>query len=258
VDKSLTKENELKTDKLPLKPMRRVLVSDGIIEQIKDLILAGTLKPGDQLPSEFSLASQMNVGRSTIREALKVLIHLGFIETKNRVRVVSHQVRGQLDPHAIVERFKDHRNIIEMIEVRKIIEPDIAEMAASRCEKEDIELIQKDVAAMQSATASAAAFAKYDHHFHLHLARGCKNQILIEIIQQIQEMLKETQELILTESKDIAPRSMEFHLKIVEAITAGNPKQAKELMRKHILDIETEMYAILKQQNSNLQSISLH
>jgi len=243
---------------LPLKPMRRVLVSDEIIEQIKDLILAGTLKPGDQLPSEISLASQMSVGRSTIREALKVLIHLGFIETKNKVRVVSHQVGGHLDPQAILERFKDHRNIIEMIEVRKIIEPDIAEMAASRCEKEDIELIQKDVDAMQSATTSPATFAEYDHHFHLHLARACKNQILIEIIQKIQEMLKETQGLILTKSKDIAPRSMKFHLKITEAVKAGNPKQAKELMRKHILDIETEMYAILKQQNSNLQATALH
>ena len=238
--------------------MRRILVSDEIIEQIKDLILAGTLKPGDQLPSEISLAAQMKVGRSTIREALKVLIHLGFIETQNKVRVVSQQVGGQLDPHAIVKRFKDHRNIIEVIEVRKIIEPDIAEMAAGRCEKEDIELIQKDVDAMQSATTSPEAFAQFDHLFHLHLAQGCKNQILIEIIQKIQEMLKETQELILTKSTHIAPRSMSFHLKIVEAIQAGRPKQAKELMRKHILDIETEMYAILKQQDSGMASGSLH
>ena len=248
----------MKADKLPLKPMRRVLVSDGIIEQIKDLILAGTLKPGEQLPSENSLASQMSVGRSTIREALKVLIHLGFIETKNKARIVSHQIGGYLDPQAIVERFKDHRNVIEMIEVRKIIEPDIAELAASRSEKDDIELIQKDVDAMQSATMSPKVFAKYDHHFHLHLAQGCKNQILIEIIQKIQEMLKETQGLILSQSKDIAPRSMAFHLQIVDAVKASQPKQAKELMRKHILDIEAEMYAILKKQNSNFNSTSLH
>ncbi len=238
--------------------MRRVLVSDEIIEQIKDLILDGTLKPGEQLPSEISLASQMRVGRSTIREALKVLIHLGFIETRNKARIVSHQVGGHLDPQAIVERFKDHRNIIEMIEVRKIIEPDIAEMAASRRDSEDIELIQKDVDAMRSETKSPAAFAEYDHHFHLHLAQACKNQILIQIIQKIQEMLKETQELILTKSKGIAPRSMEYHLKIVKAVKEGKPDQAKELMCKHILDIETEMYAILKKQNSNLRSRSLH
>ena len=164
--------------KLPLKPMRRVLVSDEIIDQIKNLILDGTLQPGDQLGSETKLASQMDVGRSTIREALKVLIHLGFIERKNRVAIVSDRVRSGINPQQIVDRFKKNRNFLEMIEVRKIIEPDIAAMAATRCDAGDLELISEDVEAMRQSLGKLDAFLDHDYHFHLHLAQASGNQIL--------------------------------------------------------------------------------
>ena len=91
----------MQENELLLKPMQRVLVSDEIIEQIKNLILKGKLRPGDQLPSETKMASQMKVGRSTIREALKVLIHLGFIERKNKVTVISDRIKEKLSPEYI-------------------------------------------------------------------------------------------------------------------------------------------------------------
>ena len=236
---------------LPLKPMRRVLVSDEIIEQIKNLILDGTLKPGDRLASEIKLAQQMNVGRSTIREALKVLIHLGFIERKNKVAIVSDRLKGGLDPQSIVERFKKQRSLLEMIEVRKLIEPGIASLAATRCEPGDLQLLLKDVEAMDNTLKNIDAFLLHDYHFHLHIAQASKNQILIEIVLGIQHVLRRTQEHILQKSKNIHPRSLDYHWKIFKAIEDGHPELAKESMSEHILDIETEMYTILKQEKQN-------
>ena len=232
--------------KLPLKPMQRVLVSDGIIEQIKNLILGGTLKPGDPLGSETKLAAQMSVGRSTIREALKVLIHMGFIERKNKVAVVSERIRGGLNPHDIVERFKKNRNLLEMVEVRKIIEPDISAMAATRREPEDLKLIQQEVEAMGRNKDDLDAFLDHDYNFHLHIAQASRNQILIEIMRGIQNLLKKTQEHILRQSENIHPRSLKFHRKIFEAINKGEPDQASRYMADHIADIENELYMIMQ------------
>ena len=236
-------------NKLPLKPMRRVLVSDEIIEQIKNLILEGQLRPGDQLPSEAKMASQMKVGRSTVREALKVLIHLGFIERKNKVAVISDRIQETVSPHDIVERFKKQRNILEMIEFRKIVEPDMASLAATRSDVTDISILQNDVEAMTESQNDPEKFLKHDHHFHLHIARGAKNQILIEVTRGIQDILEKTQGHIIRKSTTISPRSLEFHRKICEAIQKGKPEAARKHMYEHLLDIEKEVYAILKQEH---------
>jgi len=236
-------------NKLFLKPMQRVLVSDEIIEQIKNLILEGKLRPGDQLPSETKMASQMKVGRSTIREALKVLIHLGFIERKNKVTVITDRIKEKLSPYDIVERFKNHRNILEMIEFRKIVEPDMASLAAIRSDKTNVSLLQRDVIAMTESKDEPEAFLKHDHHFHLHIAQGAKNQILIEVIQGIQDILEKTQGHIIRKSNTISPRSLEFHRNIFNAIKRSKPEVARRQMYEHLLDIEREVYTILKQEN---------
>jgi GntR family transcriptional repressor for pyruvate dehydrogenase complex len=236
-------------NKLFLKPMQRVLVSDEIIEQIKNLILEGKLRPGDQLPSETKMASQMKVGRSTIREALKVLIHLGFIERKNKVAVISDRIKEKLSPHDIVERFKNQRNILEMIEFRKIVEPDMASLAAIRSDKTDVSLLQRDVSAMTESKDEPEVFLKHDHHFHLHVAQGAKNQIIIEVIQGIQDILEKTQGHIIRKSTTISPKSLEFHRNIFNAIKKSKPEVARRQMYEHLLDIEQEVYTILKQEN---------
>jgi GntR family transcriptional repressor for pyruvate dehydrogenase complex len=239
----------VRENKLLLKPMQKVLVSDEIIEQIKNLILEGKLRPGDQLPSETKMASQMKVGRSTIREALKVLIHLGFIERLNKVAVISDRIQETASPHDIVERFKKQRNILDMIEFRKIVEPDMASLAAIRSDEMDVSLLQEDVDAMTEYKDDPEAFLKYDHHFHLHIAQGAKNQILIEVIRGIQDILEKTQGHIIRKSTTISPRSLEFHRNIFNAIKNSKSEVARKQMYEHLLDIEKEMYTILKQEN---------
>jgi GntR family transcriptional repressor for pyruvate dehydrogenase complex len=242
-------ERILAAKRLPLKPIRRVLVSDELIEQFKNLILEGTLKPGDGLGSETNLAAQMKVGRSTIREALKVLIHLGFIERKGKVTVVAEGVSGGMQPRDIIERFRANRNFLEMIEVLKIIEPDIAAMAATRHEAGDLDLIRQSVDAMKETLGDLNAFLNHDYNFHLHIAQASRNQILIEIIRGIQDILKKTQAYVLRESDSIHQRSLGFHTKIFKAIKNGQAELAEKCMYDHIEDIEGEMYTILKQKN---------
>jgi DNA-binding FadR family transcriptional regulator len=69
---------------MPFKPVEKILVSDGILEQIRDLIHSGEFLPGQRLPSEMKMAEFLSVSRSSLREALNALVHLGYLQRRNR------------------------------------------------------------------------------------------------------------------------------------------------------------------------------
>jgi len=228
----------------------RVSVADEVIDYIKELILSEKLKPGDQLPSEERMAVQMGVGRGTIREALKVLIYLGFLERKGKSTYVSENVEAYLSLTEAFENFKKHRDIMEIIEVRKIIEPEAAALAAIRASKEEKEYIEKDFDMMSFSQEAREDFINYDHDFHLAVIRASGNQILSGIIKGIQGIMKRNQEIVLKKSDTIMPRSLEFHRKIANAIKNGDGEEARHYMLKHLLDVEKEMFRIFKLKKS--------
>jgi DNA-binding FadR family transcriptional regulator len=227
------------------KPVDKVLISDGIIEQIKGSIMAGTLEPGQKLPSETMLASQMKVGRSTLREALQVLIHLGFIERRHKETFVSPSVKENLLVKDILQSYQAHKNIMEMIEVRKVIESFLAESAAIRADEKVLELLRQDLEAMDRSTGDVKAFIGHNHAFHIHIAEGAQNRVFYQLMTGLRDILKSNQEMVLLRSEAIHPRSMAFHRKIYKAILEKKPRLARRYMAEHINDIEKEMYHIL-------------
>jgi GntR family transcriptional regulator, transcriptional repressor for pyruvate dehydrogenase complex len=228
------------------KPVNKVLISSGIIDQIKGAIATGDLRPGESLPSEIKMAFQLRVGRSTVREALQVLIHLGFVERKGKETFVSPSVREKLFPKDILQSYQAHRRIVEMIEVRKVVESFLAESAAVRANEEVIELLGKDLEEMENSVGDIKKFIASDHQFHLRIAEGAQNKVFYDLMLGIRDILRDNQELILLKSQAILPRSMEFHRKIYLAIKGKKPKMARKQMLAHLIDIENEMYTILK------------
>jgi len=225
----------------------KVSVADEVIDYIKELILADKLKPGEQLPSEERMADQMGVGRGTIREALKVLIYLGIVERRGKSTFVAEDVEIYMRLNEVFENFKSHRDIMEIIEVRKIIEPEAAALAAIRGSTEDKAYIERYFDLMSSSQEKREDFIDYDHDFHLAVIRASGNEILSTIIKGIQGLMKKNQEVVLKESNSIMPRSLEFHRKIASAIKSGNEEEAKKYMVEHLLDVEREMFRIFKQ-----------
>jgi len=235
---------------MKFKEVKRVSVTDEIIEQLKNLIMDGTLKPGEKLPSEIKIAAQMGVGRGTVREALKILIFLGVIERQKKTSYISLDVINRLSHKDIFENFKHYRDVMEMIEVRKIIEPEAAGYAATRSNEREIEEIQKQYLSMTSSQNNLEDFINYDNLFHLHIIRATRNHILVDIMNHIQRLLKRNQALILRKSNNIMPRSLKYHESIYNSIKDGQPKLAKKHMLNHIIDIEKEMYKILKEEET--------
>ena len=116
-----------------LKPLKKTRLYEEIIKQLTDLINNGSLKPGDKLPTERDLAVQLNVSRTAIREALRSLEMMGFIESKvgEGTFVKEITLNNVIDPFSSILS-KDKKLVAELIEVRILLESEIARLAAAR------------------------------------------------------------------------------------------------------------------------------
>ncbi len=224
----------------------RSSVTEEIIEYLKEQILKQELKPGEQLPSEESLAGQLGVGRGTVREALRVLVYLGFIDRRSKsTYVTSIAAEGGL-PDDFPERIRQHRDVMKVIEVRRIVEPEAAALAAQRAGADEVAELGRHLAAMEKQLGNTESFATHDNNFHLTVFRASENDILLEFMKSIQQLMQQNQVLILRQSPGIQPRSLEFHHHLYDAIREGKDEEAYEIMKAHILDIEREAVRILK------------
>lgn len=226
-------------------------VHDKIIDYFQEQILKGVLKPGQKLPAEETLAEQLGVGRGTVREALRVLVHLGFIERRNKTTIIMPTAERDGRPSDFIDRIHRHYNTMQVIEVRKIIEPKAAELAAARAATEEIQEIERLMNAMREHMDNLDDFIRYDNEYHLAVFRASGNQILFELIRYIQEVMMEAQALVLKKSHGILPRSLSFHEHVYEAIRDGKEAEAARIMQEHLVDIENEMYKIIKEESAS-------
>lgn len=224
----------------------RSSVTEETIEYLKDQILSNRLKPGQQLPCEESLASQLGVGRGTVREALRVLVYLGFIERRNKTTTVTAVGPAESLPEDFAQRIARQRDVMKVVEVRKIVEPEVAALAAQRADQRQIAEMARLLAEMEDPSRSTEDFAVADQAFHLEVFKACGNHILLEFMKNIHNYMRENQFLILRKSPDIRPRSLEFHRRLHETIRDRQEEQARLVMREHLADIEQAMYGIIK------------
>jgi GntR family transcriptional repressor for pyruvate dehydrogenase complex len=231
--------------------LSRQSVPEEIIENVKEKIISGELKPGDQLPSETKLSEMFGVGRGTIREALKVMFYLGLIDrNSSRNTFVTENAREKAIMRDFFDQFEGQRDAFEMIEVRKIIEPAAAALAAARRDDDLVRKLEKEFDSMEHDSQNVEAFIDDDSRFHQLVFAGTGNNIIIELMQSIQSALKSEQATVLHESSLIRPRSLEFHKKLLKCIKDGDAEKARKVMLDHILDVETEMVEIAKTEKS--------
>ena len=174
------------------KPIKQERLSVKISNQIKTLIIEGELKPGDPLPPERELMGLLNVSRPSIREALKALVGMGFLEISkgNRTIVKSLAAGTMTDPlHQILQ--DDITIVFQLIEVRKAIEAWNAYYAAERATLEDIVHIETQVKSMRAKLkADNFSLEKEDADFHLAISEATHNKIQTHIMFTIYDILK--------------------------------------------------------------------
>ena len=223
------------------KLVRTSRLYEQILQQIEDAILKGTLKPGDQLPAERELAQQFGVSRTAVREAVKALREKGLVEAySGRGTFVtdgtSQAVRQSLD---LMMKIGQPEGSTHLAEVRAILEPEIAALAAIRAEEQDIAAMREAVAVMDRARSDGDAFIEADLDFHLSLAEAAANPLILSLIDSIVGLLRE-QRMRVFKVKGGPERGQFHHKRILEAVERRDSGKAREAMRAHLQQVRED------------------
>jgi GntR family transcriptional regulator, transcriptional repressor for pyruvate dehydrogenase complex len=218
--------------------VHKTRVSEEIVEQVRDLITSGRLKVGDRLPAERELAKTLQVGRSTVREAIRVMESLGILQARpgEGTFLVSHPAAPRPDP-VLADAFKSWDNQRKLFEVRMAIEPDLAALAARRATIEQIVRLREILQEQEQLVKQGETGIKADNMFHFLLAEAAGNDILTRIMDSLMDLLRETREASL-QTGGRPPRSLKQHRAILRAIESRDPRAAEQKMREHITEME--------------------
>jgi len=166
-------------------------IPDQIIEQIRNAILSGRFKPGDKVASEKELMSEFGVSKATLRESLRVLEGMGLVEIKKGTAggVFIAEVDMKTTIHSIINflHFKTV-SIKDITMLRYLLEPPVAQIAASRIQSEDIAKLESMIA---EAPAIPQTIISREIGFHRYLARMTENPVLILIMDFIDNILND-------------------------------------------------------------------
>jgi len=219
-------------------------ISDTEAQRILNMIEDGTLKVGDKLPGQRELASQLGIGRSSIREAIRSLEAVGVLKTRPGLGtyVVSAQPYA-LVASSIASWLADHREeVIKVFEVREAIETKAAELAAANISSSQIREMKAAIEKMDACSRSSdiEGLAMADYEFHDLISRAAQNDLLYKLIDDIQHSLLKSRRAILT-LPGRADQSVAEHYLILDALKLHDPLKAKESMRLHLKSALSEV-----------------
>ncbi len=220
-----------------LKAIRKTRVYEDIVTQLKDLIADGKLRPGDQLPPERELSDTFQVSRASVREAIRTLESMGFLDTKQgEGTYIASSVETLLAslPSTLFQR-RDF--LLQAFEARKILEPAIAALAAERIAPEEVAQLERILREQARQITEGETGVEADTRFHSVLAEAAKNGVLLKLNEAIVDSLRETRERSL-QTRGRPARSLAGHREILQAIQTGDPARAREAMRDHLEAIE--------------------
>jgi GntR family transcriptional repressor for pyruvate dehydrogenase complex len=223
------------------KAVRAARLFEQIVEQIEESILKGTLKPGDQLPAERELAQQFGVSRTAVREAVKTLREKGLVEAySGRGTFVtdgtSRAVRQSLD---LMIKIGQQDASAHLAEMRAILEPEIAALAAGRVNNGHISTMREAVAVMDRALHDPDSYIEADLDFHLSLAEAAANPLILSLIDSVVGLLRE-QRMRIFQVEGGPERGQFHHKRILEAVERRDPEKAREAMRAHLQQVRED------------------
>ena len=211
---------------------RNKRVTDAVLGRLRELLAAGEIKPGEKLPTEKELSDAFGVGRSSIREALQVLEHVGLIETRHGVgRFVSEDVDVLNDGLNWVYELR-FSSAMNLLEAREAVEVSCARLAAGRAGEEDVSDLTELLDVIRSSSSMREAFAA-EMDFHLRLGESCGNPVLSDLVKMLFDMLRSQ----VGDFEETMPFTREPIVRVfgevIEAMKTGDGDKAESAMKAH-------------------------
>ena len=228
---------------LPVQKVSREGLHEQVVEQMQELIFEKHLRSGSRLPGERELCQRFGVSRTVIREASKVLAQRGLLVIEpGRGTFVTlpaeHDVARSI---ALFARARDV-SFANLVEVRRALEPEIAELAAARATETHRQRLRACIEVMDRSLADPEAYVTADQEFHSVLAEATGNDIFIAITGVIVSLAQNARRLMfaIPEAPD---RGQSYHRRILECIAASDGTGARSTMFEHLRQVEQDIVA---------------
>lgn len=218
-------------------------LSDEVAAQIISRIISGALIPGEKLPPEREVSEQMNVNRHTLREALRKLESLGLLSVRqgDGIYIKDYRDSGNLEllKHILYQKKdKTSEALKDILEIRRIISPEMAEKAA-------LNRTEDDIAALQEILASKKSVIEKDLAIHQAIARAGNNILYIFILNFFNDIFKDFGQVYFAAEENKKATSR-FHTDITKAVISGDAKSAKKIMSEVIIYAEKKILPYLE------------
>jgi DNA-binding FadR family transcriptional regulator len=215
---------------MPLTSLRRSPLVELAVSQLREQVLSGQWPVGGRLPAETELAQRLEVGRSTVREAVRALVHAGLLETRQG----SGTYVRSLTPGADWEPRLRRAAVLEAYEVREALEVQAARLAASRRTEADIEVLRACLAERDRARGEDARFVEADLAFHRAVVAAAHNPLLAEMFDSFAAVLREALIAIRSDQAVQGPDADAAHARLAAAIEAGDAGAAAQATHDHL------------------------
>jgi GntR family transcriptional regulator, transcriptional repressor for pyruvate dehydrogenase complex len=221
-----------------LGPIKSTRIYEEIVRQVKQLISEGRFKSGDRLPPERELAEKFVVSRTSVREALRALESLGLIDIRpgegTFVREVS--IDALIGPLALVMT-SQREAIGELFEARRVLEPAIAALAASRATPDEVQEMERILEDQAREIAEGRTGLAQDAAFHAAIGTASHNRAITRLVHAIMDLLTQSREESIN-TPGRPTRSHQDHRRIVQAIARRNSAAARQAMLDHLVAVE--------------------
>jgi GntR family transcriptional repressor for pyruvate dehydrogenase complex len=218
--------------------------------QIENLIVTGHLQPGDRLPPERELARQFGVSRTVVREAVRALVAKSLLEVRSGSGTIVRSPTAESVSQSMalfLRAGQPQLDYARVHEVRRLLEVEIAGLAAERHTAEDLARMGEILGETDRILGETAAggddrdrFAGNDVAFHDALARATHNELFVLLLDSIVDVMIQVRQMAF-DVPGTPARAFGYHRAIFEQVKAGDPGGARQAMREHLIDSEEIM-----------------
>ncbi len=221
-------------------------VTDEAITRIKAMIVAGELKPGERLPPEKELSERLGLSRNSLREAVKALELIKILDVRqgDGTYVTSLEPHLLLDAMSFVVDLHQDRSVIEILEVRRVLEPHAAGLAAVRITDDEIAELRSRLTSVDESTPVEELVA-HDIAFHRLITQAGGNKYLTSLLDGLSSSTVRARVWRgLTQEKSVA-RTLLEHAAIVDALESHDPEVTRAWVTVHISGVESWLRSTL-------------
>ena len=220
-----------------LTPVTRTTLTADIYRKLVSHIIRGVWKPGARIPAERQLGQVLGVGRASLREALKALEIMGLIETRlGDGTYVCQRSEFLSKPLLWAITSSSETEVHELVEARKLIETELAGLAAERANADDLKEIGVHLDRMERSPHARSEFLQADIEFHLAIGQAAHNSILMNALNLIRNMLQQWIGSTL-QVPGVSAKALEHHQAIFVAVAKKNGPAARAAMLAHLKEM---------------------